>query len=210
MRREIDRLQTREAELVSELDAIRAAHEELVAGLAALDRFADEEAQPSTRPLLRAVPDEPFASELAGKQVLRGAQIRETAVRMLAAMLPVDDAVHYRTWFDLLTSQGFVPAGKDPLATFLTQISRSPVVRRTTSPGIYELNRGFPDVARRRLEQLRAHLAEAEEPPAEAGIPELAGARERRSALRAEIEATERALEEAVRSLAAANHGDAA
>ncbi len=70
---------------------------------------------------------------------------------------------------------------------------------------MYELNRGFPEVARRLLEQLR----EAEELPAEAGISELADARQRRSGLTAEIEATERALE-AIRSLAATHPSDTA
>ena len=40
------------------------------------------------------------------------------------------EALHYREWFDLLAQPGHEIAGKDPLAVFLTQISRSPVVRK--------------------------------------------------------------------------------
>ena len=48
--------------------------------------------------------------------------------------------VHYREWYDLLVADGHRIAGKDPVATFLTQVSRAPEVesvgRRT---GMYRL-----------------------------------------------------------------------
>ena len=49
-------------------------------------------------------------------------------------------ALHYREWFALLEQNGYAVAGKDPLAVFLTQLSRSPVVQRGTQSGVYELN----------------------------------------------------------------------
>jgi hypothetical protein len=122
-------------------------------------------------------------------------------VRLLAETAHADEAVHYRTWFELLTSQGYTPAGKDPLATFLTQLSRSPVVRRTTSAGMYELDLAFPESALKRLVHLRHELARAQNLPSDASIQDIDTARERRAALTADIEATERALEEARRSL---------
>jgi hypothetical protein len=133
--------------------------------------------------------------------VLKGARIRETAVRVLAATPQADQAIHYRTWFELLEQQGFVPTGKDPLATFLTQIGRSPVVRRTTSAGLYTLDLNFPERARARLAQLHAELQAAHDLPADAGVDDITRARERRAAVSADIEATERALQEALRSL---------
>lgn len=50
----------------------------------------------------------------------------------------------------LIFSHGFMPAGKDPLATFLTQVGRSPVVKRTSNAGVFVLDRDFIVTARRR------------------------------------------------------------
>jgi hypothetical protein len=123
--------------------------------------------------------------------VLRGARIREAAVRVLAANAPAEAPVHYRDWFELLTAQGFMPAGKDPLATFLTQIGRSPLVQRTTSQGMYVLDLKFPQRARERIARLSPN----------ATVEEIAAARERRAQLTAELQETERHLEEALRAL---------
>ena len=73
-------------------------------------------------------------------RVLRGPAIRTTAVALLVAS--GRDALHYREWFDLLTQAGHEVAGKDPLAVFLTQITRSPAVRKGARPGEYVLDRG--------------------------------------------------------------------
>ena len=62
---------------------------------------------------------------------LRGPAIREAAVRALVA--DGRDALHYREWFELLDER--TVAGKDPLAVFLTQLSRSPAVRKGAQPG---------------------------------------------------------------------------
>jgi hypothetical protein len=72
---------------------------------------------------------------------------------------------------------------------FLTQVTRSPVVRRAGAPGEYVLDRDAPAALRRRLadqhERLRRHAAD----------------RDHREALHAVVAQTERALEEAERSL---------
>jgi hypothetical protein len=209
--RELTRLAGQEAVLVEELDAVRASIARLQTERDVLTRFADAGANgrsPGTedRRLRVVSEDEPTAGEDSDATVLRGALIRETAVRVLAMKLGPDEPVHYRDWFALLEGQGFRLTGKDPLATFLTQLSRSPVVQRTTSPGMYVLDFEFPTKARARLQQLRAALREtAEQVPADVSVEEIAAAREQRVSLSAEVEATERALEEALRSL-----GDAA
>ena len=69
--------------------------------------------------------------------------------------------MHYREWYELLERAGHEIAGKDPLAVFLTQISRSPAVRRGARAGIYELDRGA--FHRLRLQHRR--------PPARARAP---------------------------------------
>jgi hypothetical protein len=107
---------------------------------------------------------------------LRGARIRETAVRVLAGNNQPDAPVHYRDWFELLTAQGFMPTGKDPLATFLTQVGRSPLVQRTTTAGMYVLDLEFPQRARTQLAQLAAAQAETQELPPHATVEEIAAA----------------------------------
>ena len=72
--------------------------------------------------------------------LLRGPAIRRAAVEVLLAQTDRPEALHYRDWFDLVRAAGFDVAGKDPLAVFLTQLSRSPVIRRGTQAGVYELD----------------------------------------------------------------------
>jgi hypothetical protein len=202
--RELVRLGARERELAAELARVQDARAELEHHRHALNQFTDEDALARTAGKadrrLRALADV-SSSPVAGATVLRGALIRETAVRVLAASSPPDAPVHYRDWFQLLIAQGYVPAGKDSLATFLTQIGRSPVVQRTTTAGMYALDPEFPRRARKRLSQLADALNEVQELTPTAGVEDMAGARERRNRLTVEIRETERQLEEAVRSL---------
>lgn len=59
---------------------------------------------------------------------LRGQRLREVAVEVLKKHVQPGDEVHYRDWFELLRGEDIVVAGRDPLATFLAQISRSDAV----------------------------------------------------------------------------------
>lgn len=128
---------------------------------------------------------------------LRGPAIREAAVRVLADR-PDIEALHYRQWYEMVTAQGFEVAGKDPLAVFLTQLSRSPVIRKGTQAGVYELDRGAVSRLRRELDKLQVQLREL---TSQTSTADLGAIRERRGALNAEIGQTEKALEEAVRLL---------
>jgi hypothetical protein len=68
----------------------------------------------------------------------------------------VNEPIHYRAWYELLLEEGVTATGKDPLATFLTQITRSPVVARVAgASGIYQLD---PHGA---YEHARVELADA-------------------------------------------------
>ena len=206
--RELARLAAREGELAAELSAVQETRAELEHQLHVLNHFTHVDS-PGARPAsrnrrLRAVPT-PEQPSGDGLTPLRGARIRETAVRVLAASHQPEAPVHYRDWFELLTAQGFLPAGKDPLATFLTQVGRSPVVQRSTSSGIYVLDLAFPKRAAHRLDQLRGQLAEIHEPSADITVEEIAAARSRRAQLMAAIQETERDLEEALRSLGASS-----
>jgi hypothetical protein len=142
-----------------------------------------------------------LASAVAGRDVLRGPAIREVAVRLLLARPEGIEALHYRDWFDLVNSEGFVVAGKDPLAVFLTQISRSPVVRRSTQSGVYEVDRDAASELRRRLNDLHERLRALAMAPAAAA--DLAQVRTQRQKLTTEIGHVEKALEEASRLLEA-------
>lgn len=206
--RELFRLSARENELATELAALQAARAELEHHRDVLNQLAhgqDATSSPGRASRrLRALPDaEPALAN--GTTVLRGARIRETAVRVLADNSHAEAPVHYRDWFELLTAQGFMPAGKDPLASFLTQVNRSPLVQRTTTSGMYVLDLEFPRLARERLARLAAELAEVQRPSSELTVEQLAVARERRTQLTAEIQDTERQLEEALRSLGEAS-----
>ena len=119
--------------------------------------------------------------------LLRGPAIRERAVEAL--LESGREALHYRRWFELVTGEGAMIAGKDPLAVFLTQITRSPVVRRGPSAGVYELDRAAPERLAKTLERLQHELART------------ATDRARRAHITAEIGRVEKALEEAARVL---------
>ena len=103
---------------------------------------------------------------------LRGQRLREVAVEVLARRRKIGDPIHYRDWFDLLLAEGWAVEGKDPLATFLTQATRSPVVlRQPEQPGVYRIDPETGgeqtlrrvDDTQRALVELRGRLAEARE-----------------------------------------------
>ena len=147
--------------------------------------------------------DAPPARQPGDARVLRGPAIRATAVRLLVEHEPAVEAIHYRDWYRLLEEHGFMVAGKKPLAVFLTQVSRSPVMRKTTSAGVYALDRGAAERLRRELSQLEAQLhALTGQPP---GPSSDGGGYGRRRDLLLAIGRHQRALDEALRDLGAAD-----
>jgi hypothetical protein len=66
----------------------------------------------------------------ATNAVLAGARIREVAVLLLASSANPTRPIHYQQWYRLFRDAGYGIDARDPVATFLTQISRSPAVRR--------------------------------------------------------------------------------
>jgi hypothetical protein len=136
-----------------------------------------------------------------GTKLLRGSRIRVAAVHVLARSSRAREAIHYREWHRLFIEAGFSIAGKDPEASFLTQLSRSPVVRRSTQAGIYELDFDFVARARAQLQRLRATLRAAHDAPDAVTAEELEAGRIKRIALQDEIGAVERQLQEALETL---------
>jgi hypothetical protein len=71
---------------------------------------------------------------------LRGERLREVAVEVLRQSAASGDSIHYRAWFDALLESGFRVSGRDPLATFLTQITRIDQVESVgRRSGLYRL-----------------------------------------------------------------------
>lgn len=71
---------------------------------------------------------------------LRGQRLREIAVELLREKRGVGTVIHYRDWYELILQAGGKVSGKDPIASFLTQIARSPSVESVRPrSGLYRL-----------------------------------------------------------------------
>ena len=184
-----ERLLSARESLRAELQAIEASLRELDDRDALLDRLAG----PPVRSAAAAAERPSPAS--AERAPLRGPAIRRAAVEVLLAQPEAPQALHYRAWFDALVGAGYEVAGKDPLAVFLTQLSRSPVIRRGTQSGVYELDPGAPRRLRDRLDALHAELRGIAGTPS--ATADLTAIRGRRAALTTQITQVEKALEEA-------------
>lgn len=72
--------------------------------------------------------------------ILRGQRIRAVAIQVLKRHRRSRDPLHYREWYDLVVKDGHRVAGKDPVATFLAELSRAPEVESIGSrTGLYRL-----------------------------------------------------------------------
>jgi hypothetical protein len=174
-----------------ELAALDAELAEVEDRMLLIGRIAGEQAAPGgSRQAMEPV------SAAAGEMALRGPAIREVAIRVLLDDARRPEALHYREWFELLGRRGYLVQGKDPLAVFLTQLNRSPVVRRGTQSGVYELDVDAPARIRRRLDELQQQLGGLG-PDGERSTTNLGQVRSRRTAVTREIDKLEKALEEA-------------
>jgi hypothetical protein len=189
LERQRDHLAREAADLRAALARIEQGMAQIDAQCLLLDRLAGGEASAGGAggAAARGASGEAAAGEAsaADAHALRGPAIRQVAVAVLTAS--GRDALHYREWYDLLVQQGHVVAGKDPLAVFLTQLSRSPVLRKGARPGHYELDRDAPARLKRKLDRLHREY--------------LPAARAQRTRIAAEITGTEKQLEEAARLL---------
>jgi predicted RNase H-like nuclease (RuvC/YqgF family) len=71
---------------------------------------------------------------------LRGQHLREVAVEILRREVGAGTPIHYRDWFRLVREAGHRVAGVNPLAAFLTVVSRSEQVERVGArSGMYQL-----------------------------------------------------------------------
>jgi hypothetical protein len=71
---------------------------------------------------------------------LRGERLREVALDILKRLSISGDPVHYRAWFQAVMEGGYRVSGRDPLAVFLTQITRIDTVESLgRRSGLYRL-----------------------------------------------------------------------
>jgi hypothetical protein len=71
---------------------------------------------------------------------LRGERLRDVAAEVLWRHHSAGEVVHYKEWFQLVVADGYRIGGKDPSATFLTQVARvSSVERVGRRSGLYRL-----------------------------------------------------------------------
>ena len=73
-------------------------------------------------------------------QELRGQRLRDVAVQVLQERCGPGVVIHYTDWFSMLAEAGVRVGGKNPVATFLTQIGKAPRVESVRPrSGLYRL-----------------------------------------------------------------------
>ena len=186
-----EKLASRSASLEEELAALADQMREVDDQLDSLRALIGDEGPQPLRKRGAAPPDDPHT--------LTGSAIRITAVRVLTDSGHAG-AIHYREWFDLLRNAGYEVGGKRPDAVFLSQITRSPVIKATTRPGVYELDSDAPGRLTRNLEALQQELTSlaAEQ---SANRQDLARKTAAQEEIGLEIRRTQKALTEALKSL---------
>ncbi len=198
LRRHRERLLDARESLRAELARIESSLHDVDERDALLDRL--------TGPAAERVVTPAAADTAAGATLLRGPAIRRAAVEVMLRHPQRPEALHYRDWYEALRQAGFAVAGKDPLAVFLTQLSRSPAVRKSSQSGVYELDRSAPTRLRRQLDQLHEVLRELTATPS--STADLAAIRARRAELTTQIGQVEKALKEAEAVLASPTAAD--
>jgi predicted metal-dependent hydrolase len=127
-------------EVKARLEGLRAQAERLHGLVDRLDREVDSDTR-----LLRQMDEmlgiaPQLALDLHGE--LRGRRLQEVAIQLLrdCQRETPGATVHYRDWYDLLVEAGLQIAGQDPVATFLTSVSRAPAVESVRPrSGLYRL-----------------------------------------------------------------------
>jgi len=71
---------------------------------------------------------------------LRGQRLREVASQIVFSHFKPGEEFHYKVWFDLVVAAGHRIGGKNPAATFLTQVAQVDHVERVGKrTGIYRI-----------------------------------------------------------------------
>lgn len=96
----------------------------------------------------------------SNQKVIEGLEIRVEAVRLLQNDPRKEIGIHYKEWYDMLAPAGLaIVSTKTPESTFLTNISRSPLVEKGQEPGFYRLNLSAQEELEKKRSQLRTKIA---------------------------------------------------
>jgi hypothetical protein len=130
--------------LILRYEECRARNEEHAARAAEAAREAERYAK-TIRELGELLEVEDQLSIVGLSDQLRGERLRETAVEVLWRHHRAGDVVHYKQWFELVVADGHRIGGKNPAATFLTQVARIDSVERVgRRSGLYRLVSSSP------------------------------------------------------------------
>jgi hypothetical protein len=95
-------------------------------------------------------------------RAVKGGELRRVAGRLLWSAQG-EHEIHYREWFERVIAEGYAIGGKDPVASFLTNIRDSPAVVRGSTQGHYRLNPGSLDGVAQQIGEIQAELADVEQ-----------------------------------------------
>ncbi len=130
------------SKLIERFEAARARSEECARLAEEAAREADRYAR-TIRELGEILELEDQLSIVELSDQLRGERLREIATQVLWRHFRAGDVVHYKQWFDLVVADGYRIGGKNPAATFLTQVARVDSVERVgRRSGLYRLVAG--------------------------------------------------------------------
>jgi hypothetical protein len=137
--KQVRKMVERERDAVAaRLDALREQSQRLHVLTEVIDHDVEETAR-----LLRGIDEmlgtAPQLSLEALNGEVRGQKLRELAVEVLHQK-GRGASIHYRDWYDLVVGTGIKVGGKNPLAAFLTQVSRADGVESVRPrSGLYRL-----------------------------------------------------------------------
>jgi len=155
--KELDRLARAASELRGRRQALQAQLDELTGELRALEGRRDLLLEVTGQP---AAPAEDAADDGTPKRVLRGRELRRVAARALHEWAG-EEPVHYRELYERVLADGNVLTGKDPAATFLTNLRESPAIVRGEKLGHYRLDPAAEPRLAQELAETDAELADA-------------------------------------------------
>jgi hypothetical protein len=96
------------------------------------------------------------------RRAIKGAELRRVAGQLLWTAQRGRE-IHYREWFERVIAEGYAIGGKDPVASFLTNIRDSPAVVRGSTQGYYRLDQHALDRIARQIDEAQAELADIEQ-----------------------------------------------
>jgi hypothetical protein len=103
-----------------------------------------------------------MARPQAATRAVKGRELRRAAGRLLWGWESTGQ-VHYREWFERVLAEGYATGGKDPAASFLTNIRDSPAVVRGSAQGFYRLDPSSVERVGQQIGEARAELADVQQ-----------------------------------------------